>query len=75
MNVGESIVLRIRAAARITAGVVVGSAGPVLVGAGGVGGDAVLASVVLWVVALFVGLVVGLQGVIVLLEGVVDSTD
>ncbi|WP_436910344.1 hypothetical protein [Halosimplex marinum] len=76
MDAGESIGLRIRAAARITAGVLIASLGSIITGLGGAsGGDAVLAGAAVWIVSLFAGLVVALQGVIVLVEGVIDSIE
>lgn len=76
MDVGESILLRIRAAGRLTVGAAIAGLGTVLAWGRAVGGgDAVLAAVALWIAALFVGFVVGLQGVVVLVEGVIDSAE
>ncbi|QLH82552.1 hypothetical protein [Halosimplex pelagicum] len=76
MDVGESILLRLRAAGRLTAGAVIGGLGTVFARASvSGGGDAVLGAVAMWIAALFVGFVVGLQGVIVLVEGVLDAAE
>ncbi|QPV63971.1 hypothetical protein I7X12_04890 [Halosimplex litoreum] len=74
MDVAESILLRIRAAGRLTVGAAIAGLGTVFAWASvSGGGDAVLGAVALWIAALFVGFVIGLQGVVVLVDGVIDS--
>ncbi|ELZ20198.1 hypothetical protein C475_20532 [Halosimplex carlsbadense 2-9-1] len=76
MDVGESILLRIRAAGRLTVGAAIAGLGTVFAWTSvSGGGDTVLAAVGTWIAALFVGFVVGLQGVVVLVEGVIDSAE
>ena len=72
----NSIRLRVQVAARITAGALVASAGPALASMGDTGGDfaAVVGGVAIWVVCLFAGLVVALEGVIALVEEAVAAT-
>ena len=62
MDIGESIGLRIRVAARITVGVIISSVGSIFTSIGGstVGGEAFFAGIVMWTISLFVGLVVAL---------------
>ena len=74
----STIGLRVKVAARITAGALVASAGPVLASFGGTGGEefaAVVGGVVIQVVFLFAGLVVALDGVVALVERAVAAAD
>jgi hypothetical protein len=76
MEVSESILLRLRAAGRLTVGAAIVGLGTVVARARSAGsGDAVLGAVALWIVALFVGFVIGPQGVVVLVDGVIDSAE